>query len=63
MRSSGLNFLALASLRVLVRKTKKAGEAKAGHDSAPERAISAVVVEATEQLVQGPTRFPKASMH
>ena len=45
--SSGLNFLALASIRVFVRKTKKAGEAKAGHDGAPEHAISAVVMEAT----------------
>ena len=30
--SSGPNFFALASIRVLVRKTKKAGEAKAGHE-------------------------------
>ena len=29
VQSSGLNFLALASIRVFVRKTKKAGETKA----------------------------------
>ena len=52
VRCSELNFIALTSIRVRVRKTKKAAEAKARRDSAPKHAISAVVVEVTQHLVE-----------
>ena len=40
-RISEFNFLALPSLRVLVRKIKNAGEANAGHGSASELSAGA----------------------
>ena len=68
VRIGGLNFPVLASIRVLVRKQTPATEEadkQAGKesDSASEHNISAIIMEATEQLVGEPKALPNASMH
>ena len=68
VRIGGLNFPVLASIRVLVRKQTPATEESDKQieketNSASEHNISAVIMEATEQLVGEPKALPNASMH
>ena len=62
VRAAGLSFPILASVRVLVRKNSTAAEARPAEASAAERAISAILVEATEQPLDLPKHLPNASM-
>ena len=63
---SALNFPMLCSVRVLVRERRpmahNAQDDMEVNDRASEHAISAVIVEAAEQTMDGPKAFPNESM-
>ena len=54
-KCSAVSFPMLSSVRVLVRERRLTTQDELEvNDSAPEHAISAVIVEATEQKMNGP---------
>ena len=64
VRTGGLNFPVLASVRVVVRKKNSTtSDARASADaSASEHAVSAIIVEAVDQDMKVPKAMPNASM-
>jgi hypothetical protein len=64
VRTGGLNFPVLASVRVVVRnKNSTTSDARASADaSASEHAVSAIIVEAVDQDMKVPKAMPNASM-
>ena len=63
VRTAGLNFPILASVRVAVRKTGGTSNSQDAQAGATEQAISAVIVEAIEQPFEGAKSIPNASMN
>ena len=57
--NGGLNFPVLASVRVNIRKTTSS----CATEQTAENAVSAIIVEATEQPLHFPKAFPNASMN
>ena len=62
-RNAELNFPILASVRVRVRKTSGNAANDTAEAGVAENAISAVIVEATEQTIENPKSMPNASMN
>ena len=64
VRSAGLRFPILSSVRVLLKKNGRHHTTESGDadESATEHAISAVIVEAAEQSIEGPASIPNSSL-
>ena len=63
VRTAGLNFPILASVRVAVRKKAGTSDTQDSQSGTADNTISAIIVEAIEQPVEPPKSIPNASMN